>query len=211
MRPGALDYYATDPSILADDWLCMDGLPITDIHWWGSYLAFEENSPTPLIDPRHPDQFSFSMHLDVAADDPANNFGYSFPGSQVNGALANLTDYTVNYFGTIDHGDFFEHIYQYNFLLPEPWLQQMGQIYWLDISALYDPIAPTETPWGWHQAITQFGDDAVINVTFDPFWFPIDSDNKINLAFELSTVPEPGVMLLFGFGSVLWVFRRLRK
>ena len=25
-------------TVVADDWKCPDGLPITDFHWWGSYI-----------------------------------------------------------------------------------------------------------------------------------------------------------------------------
>ncbi|MCB1196202.1 PEP-CTERM sorting domain-containing protein [bacterium] len=204
------DIGATEPTVLADDWECLNGLPITDIHWWGSYLGWEEANPTPdTFSAPHPDAFNFSMHTDVPLP---NQFGYSFPGQLINGAQALQGQYTVELIGTIDKGGIFEHVFQYNFDLTDPWFQQQGLIYWLDISASYnDPIG--NFLWGWHTAKTQWNDSAVIAIPgAAPGWIPIEpTGEKVDLAFELSTVPEPGVMILFGFGIIGWFVRRRNR
>ena len=36
----------SEPDVIkADDWICPDGLPITDIHWWGSYINDDQFTP----------------------------------------------------------------------------------------------------------------------------------------------------------------------
>lgn len=208
MTANSTDIYDVNPTVLADDWVCTNGLPITDIHWWGSYLLFDEDVAAPVNTPLHPDTFLFSQHLDVP-NDANNQLGYSYPGQQINSASTLLGQYAVSYFGSIDHGTYFEHVYEYTFNLSQPWTQTEGQIYWLDISAQYtDPNIAT--PWGWHTAEIPFNDAAVIN-GIDVGWIPYDGTT--NLAFALSTaaVPEPGAMMLFAFGGILWIFKKLKK
>jgi len=202
------DVNATSPNILADDWLCENGLPITDLHWWGSYLGWGADSAIPDLKlVQHPDMFIFSQHIDIPA---GGQFPFSQPGPQINGAQAALGQYTWNYYGSIQHpSGMWEHVFQYNYILPVNWLQEQGQIYWLDISAIYN--AGTQFPWGWHTSATQWNDSAVMNIPGIAGWEPITYPEKTDLAFEVSTVPEPGATMLFGFGAVCWFIRRLRK
>lgn len=208
MTPMGRDINATSPNILADDWLCENGLNITDIHWWGSYLGWQVNTPPEqlVINVQHPDSFNFSQHLDIPA---GGQYPYSQPGAQINGASAAAGQYTWNYYGSIQTGAAtWEHVFQYNFILPQEWSQKQGMVYWLDISAVYN--AGTQLPWGWHTSATQWNDSAVKNVVGGG-WEPITYPERTDLAFELSTVPEPGAMMLFGLGVFSWFMRKLRK
>lgn len=36
-----------NPPIVADDWKCEDDRPITDIHWWGSFIGWDLPLPPP--------------------------------------------------------------------------------------------------------------------------------------------------------------------
>ena len=42
--------------VVMDDWLCETGLPVTDVHWWGSY--FDNVTPSA---------FHISIHSDIPA------------------------------------------------------------------------------------------------------------------------------------------------
>jgi len=208
LTPNTISVFDVYPTILADDWICTNGLPITDIRWWGSYWFFDEDVSSPVNTPQHPDAFIFFQYSDVP-NDHMNEFGYSYPGDLLNVDLASFGDYTVTYFTTIAHDTYFEHVYQYDFTLTLPWSQQMNDIYWLGITALYsDP--EVLMPWSWREAETPFNDAAVIDFGDDPLWIPYDGIT--NLSFELATpVPEPGAMLLFGFGIFSWFCKRLSR
>jgi len=210
MEQSGMDIEGTDPTILADDFLCENGLPITDLHWWGSYIGWMEDvdDPNPTgVMPQHPDAFKFSMHMDVRAGVDAP---YSHPGQQIYGHIDN--NYNVEYFGTVNHGGVFEHVFQYNYILPEAWMQEQGLVYWLDLSAIYDTGQP-DYRWGWHTSKTQWNDSAVVNSAGTPVgWVPIADDPiKTDLAFEISTVPEPGAMFLFFLGAIGWFYKRIKN
>ena len=160
MQQSGWDVDGTDPIVLADDFMCENGLDITDIHWWGSYIGWMEDEPQAdnvLSFAQHPEAFKFSMHKDVPVGVDAN---YSHPGETLYELISN--NFTVEYYGTVDHGGVFEHVFQYNFILPDAWQQEEGSIYWLDLSAIYSTFQP-DFRWGWHTAETQWNDSAVRN------------------------------------------------
>ena len=208
MTDTGFDVNATEPNKLADDWMCWDGLPITDIHWWGSYIGWQEDNEAPdlQVAPPHPIKFYLSQHLDIPAG--TGGIQYSRPGIEIANEIATNGKYTVDYYGTINHGGFYEHIFQYNYILENRWLQDQGNIYWLDIQARYDGNTPN-TPWGWHTAQDQWNDVPVQLIDPPDTWEPAPVDK--DLAFELSTVPEPGAILLFGFSALLWFGRRIKR
>ena len=206
MTQAGYDILATEPVILADDWKCPDGNPISDIHWWGSYIGWQEDMRDPNLNLiQHPDVFKLSQHLDIPVGQQGNN--YSLPGTQIDGATALLGDYNVTYYGTVDHGGTFEHVFEYTYFLPELWYQEKDQIYWLDISASY--INQADYLWGWHTAETSEIDIAVRGDGSPAGWEPIDPTGEMHdLAFQISSVPEPGAMLLFMFGAVWYWAKR---
>jgi len=205
MTVAGTDVYNMFPVNIADDWMCLDGLPITDIHWWGSYTGFDQDLSVPVNAPLHPDFFIIAQYADVAVDDPSNIYGYSHPGLLLNFNLVYKGQYTVNYFGSVDKGGgIYEHVYQFNYIFDQPWLQEQGSIYWLDMSAVY-MTGGFPNPYGWHTSGTQNLDAYVVNSTQAPGWI---LGNGSDLAFEISTVPEPGVYFLFIFGSIIWFYKR---
>ncbi len=72
-----------DPSVypmggwqdLADDWRCTDKRPVTDIHWWGSYVGWL----APVPDPIRPIGFWFGIYADVPDPDPLDPNNWSYP------------------------------------------------------------------------------------------------------------------------------------
>lgn len=200
---------------MADDWLCADGRAITDIHWWGSYWSHPvggnysiysdmlQNAPNGGIE-----GFGIEIFSDVAADDPNNEFSFSHPGELLAtyafGGNCNETLY-----GTIvkaQHPDgsasITEDVYEYSVNLLDtqlgPFLQEQGKIYWLSIVAnMPDPAKQ----WGWHESSIHWNDYAVQDLGGEvPFWYVPCGGH--DMAFELTSVPEPGSFMALGSGLI---------
>jgi hypothetical protein len=231
-----MDVRATFPTILADDFKCEFTGPISDIHIWGSWFA--DQLPRPVVggpgDPTAVD-FKLSFHADVPRD--ANN-NPSHPGAELWHYIAPAGSFAARVWKVEqDFPEMFfdptvndiigndRTIWQYNFIIPagEQFTQQQGNIYWLDVQALPHDANST---FGWKTSLDHFNDDAVFqNVV--PFGAPPNPNNwddmhypqthpfhgqSIDLAFALTTVPEPGTITLFiGAYAVLGMRRGREK
>jgi hypothetical protein len=147
------------PQIAADDWFCLGPHPVTDIHWWGSYLNWME--PTPPLE--GPDGF----HLGIWTDVPAGpGQPWSHPGQLIWESFvprAALNERAVGIDFHEEHG--YETCFAYDYYLPpEQWFFQPptghGTIYWLSIAAVYPVITPPYQ-WGWKTTIPSWRDAAV--------------------------------------------------
>jgi len=192
------DPYFINRYVAADDWQCMDGLPITDIHWWGSYFG-----AVNTVD---------SFRIIILADDPdVTPPATSHPLSSV------LASYTFNFSdthqtsaGTDANG---HAVYNYSVILPQAFEQEVGTYYWLVIEAVR--ADKTTAYWGWHTATlgpnnNHNWDPAVTLNYFGPangdydgytpleYQFPSGEWAYLDLAFELTTVPEPSTIMLMG-------------
>ena len=49
------------PPIVADDWLCEDDRPVTDLHWWGSFIGWTQ----PYLPPQIPIGFHIGIWTDL--------------------------------------------------------------------------------------------------------------------------------------------------
>ena len=162
-----MSWYA-GPQIVADDWVCMGPDPVTDLHWWGSYLNWTGTQPPPVT----PMAFDIAIWTDVPAgvDRP-----YSHPGQVI--WKIRCTNFTSSFVGW-DYDPRtgrYEACYRYDqFLLPQEYFYQAGgpitSIFWVSISAVYSPGAPVEHPWGWktrpRDPASLAPDDAVV------IWMP---------------------------------------
>ncbi|UCE98636.1 MAG: hypothetical protein JSV82_05450 [Planctomycetota bacterium] len=172
------------PPILADDWKCTDDRPVTDIHWWGSFIGWNQPYPPPIL----PQVFHLGIWTDVPDPNPAEPSVYSHPNEMV---WENYCDNWVWNFAGYDwdphkgdpdpceHNEYSETCFQFNQLLSEDeWFQQEepndpnGTVYWLSIAPIYNPndyADPNFYPWGWKTREHFFNDDAVrIMGTFNP-------------------------------------------
>ncbi|MBN2064937.1 MAG: hypothetical protein JW745_09050 [Sedimentisphaerales bacterium] len=201
-------YRPDDIPIMADDFLCSDDRPITDFHWWGSFLGWNQSSLPPVL----PIAFHIGIWSDVPDPDPLDPTNWSKPGTLLWKHVC--TNWTWNFAGFDRHPENLpefknEACFQFNQLLNEiDWYyQEPGEnVYWLSIAAIYpDNIEFIEYPWGWKTRPHQFNDPAfriagAYNQTGLFTWPPqlhdtVSAGNSVlleenqpwDLAFEIST------------------------
>ncbi len=165
------------PPLMADDWLCIDKRPVTDIHWWGSFLKWAK----PDKPPQKPVAFHIAIWTDVPKD-PNDYKSFSHPGRLVWEHIC--TQYQMQFvgydkdprkhLGTTDptgavlQPAVHDSCFQFYCKLPQSeWFyQEPGpcgrNIYWLSIAAIYAQTAAEPLyPWGWKTRPHFFNDDAV--------------------------------------------------
>jgi hypothetical protein len=208
------------PSQVADDFLCTDGLPIVKVRWWGSYwnTAYQSQVyyPYPNSDswgdpiPNPPgiiSDFIINFYSDVPAQTGVPP--WSHPGAQEYARTLALDGIQVQetIFGQINRGPVNETVYQYDAILPAPFEQQAGNIYWLSIQAVDPDGNPLQ--WGWHESTDHWNDNAV-QMGFSPegWWDLLPGED---MAFELQPVPIPSTLLLLGSGLTFLIRLRRRR
>ena len=173
------DYH--QPPMVADDWPCKDERPITDIHWWGSFIGWTQPHPPPIL----PKAFHLGIWTDVPVD-PADPDSFSHPGVLI---WENYCDNWVWNFAGYDRDPRMyppgmelpnepgfdvpmDACFQFNQLLSQDeWFYQQPnddpdrpRIYWLSIAPIYNPWDyddPNFYPWGWKTRRPEWNDDAV--------------------------------------------------
>jgi len=184
--------------IVADDWACTNSNPVTDIHWWGSFIGWSmpgiPEQPTPTL----PIGFQITIWTDVpqGANDP-----FSHPGTIL--WQIYCTNFTWEFVGW----DFDprnplappEACFKWSQdLLSEEWFyQEPGRgtnIYWVSIAAVYAAGQQIDYPWGWktrpHDINSLAPDAAVASDDVSPWgWSPIQypPGTPWDMAFELTT------------------------
>jgi hypothetical protein len=146
-------------TILADDFQCELNRPITDIHWWGSYVGWRALEPPPVA----PEKFQLAIWSDVPAGD---GVPFSHPGRLLRQWVVGADVLGERPVGCDFHPDHeADTCFRYDLLLPEDlWFYQgeSCEIFWLSIAAVYaDTPEPLEFPWGWKTRPHHFNDDAV--------------------------------------------------
>ena len=230
----------TQPSwkILADDFLCIESGPITDVHIWGSWLFDQlpvgEFGPDPNLV-----RFKLSFHSDVPVSE---NNPFSYPGDELWSVVVEPGEFQVSPLVISANEQFYDPnldqiigtdtmVYQYNFdRFDDPFVQTEGTIYWLDVQAEVLGL-PTTQPavFGWKTRDPldgHYNDDATFADT-DGFAGPLLTEwnelrypeghpfegQSIDMAFVL-TVPEPGSIGLAAIGAVglgCCIWRRRRR
>ena len=181
---------------VADDWLCLDASPVSDLHFWGSYPGWLENEPDPTGDPPGVEAFRIQVYSNAPATSPQD---FSRPDKLLYEVW--VEDFTETYVASIFHfwDEKWEHKYRYDLDLPRIFWQKRDKIYWLNISA----IPAGDYPWGWESSMDRWGDFAVKGWYLDPdnWWWemikhPYTGEN-IDMAFELTTCEGPIKWLQF--------------
>ncbi len=187
-------------TIVADDFFPLGNMPITSVHWWGSYVGWSQDVP-PQTKPTgfkiafwsdiggpvsHP--YMMMRHITVAADRLHEERAGSdeFPGIPA--------DTCFQYYVDLD---------------PEEIINAVGDVMWISISAIYDSSNEPEYPWGWKSRPRHWMNDAVVfnlwSNAFELGPFILSSEEDItpiegvigcnrtesfDMAFELDTDPN---------------------
>jgi len=178
------------PPIVADDWQCEDDRPVTDVHWWGSFIGWTQPHPPPVM----PQAFHLGIWTNVKDPDPCDLLTFSHPGTLVWENYC--TKYVWNFAGydrdprsyvpgidPCEPGDdaAMDSCFQFTQLLSEDeWFFQEPnddpcdpQIYWLSIAPVFnaaDYSDPNFYQWGWKTRQHYFEDDAVRIEDVSPAW-----------------------------------------
>ncbi len=195
-------------TIVADDRMCSRTGPINDIHLWGSW----HGDMLDTIDGVH-----VSIHEGIPDPDGSGPL-FSMPGQLLWERDVGIGEFTVRDYGTGDQGWYAPHndwwlrpdhfqYHQINLVdIFDPFLQEEGTIYWLDIQILHPTFG---TWWGWKTSIEHWNDDAVWWEPNLMEWRelrdPITGES-LDMAFVIT--PEPNALALLALGGLLSRRRR---
>jgi uncharacterized repeat protein (TIGR01451 family) len=177
--------------VLADDWMCSESAPVSDIHFWGSWFNGVKGTITA---------FSVAIHADIPADQSPT--GYSMPGAVLwkrtidtwkergyDSPGQGFYNPGNDQFQENDHNIYF----QYNIVdISDPFVQKKGTIYWLSVMAFVKPADPgTFQPrWGWKSSEDHWNDDAVWSFSDTQDWIemyePPHFQQSLDLAFVIT-------------------------
>ena len=195
--------------IVADDYRCIGSMPVTSIHWWGSFFDWEWSSHHGQLPPVLPENWWIGFWSNV----PAGPMPYSYPEILLHSITIPANRVTFEEVGSDEYYGYYPYdiCYQYNVdLEPEEvfWQDDFNEmttdnIYWISIVAEYNDLAEPYYKWGWKTRGWHWMDDAVtFNLQFkpadgfmtdpalivplkDPVW-----QESFDVAFELNTDPN---------------------
>ena len=153
------------PPMVADDWQCDDPRPVTDIHWWGSFIGWTQPHPPPIM----PNMFHIGIWTDVQAgvDAPFSHPGVLIWENFCDSFVWNFAGYDVDprWGDPCENPQENESCFQFaQFLSEDEWFYQEDPctIYWLSIAAIYNTTDPDpQHAWGWKTRQPHWNDDAV--------------------------------------------------
>lgn len=194
--------------LAADDFRCIGDMPVTTIHWWGSYQGWDETA----VPRRTPDSWRIAFWSNVQAD---TRYDFSRPG-KILWLVTVPAGRVVEEFAGSDE---FPHqatdtTYQYQLdLVEREYFQQASyieqttdRIFWISITAVYTGLPEPTNVWGWKTRPQSWMDAAVkwdvrrsdlaAGVTLDVTTAQTITDSAVcqqreayDLAFELATNP----------------------
>jgi hypothetical protein len=213
--------YENDPNmwkIVADDYRCIGSMPVTSIHWWGSFYDWEWPVPPETVPPILPDKWWIGFWSNVPALAPPFYMSYSYPDI----LLHEITiDNSRVYWDIVGKDEYYGYYpndicFQYNIDLEHGeyfWQDRFrgdttDDIYWISIVAEYNDFDQPYYRWGWKTRPWHWMDDAVtFNMPYKP---PVGSstqppgsglpditpivdpewEESMDMSFELDTDPN---------------------
>jgi hypothetical protein len=187
--------------IIADDWACTTTNPVTDIHWWGSFVNWSQ----PMLPAYVPNAFFISFWTDAPT-----NAGNSFSHPGICLQVIQATNFACNFVGwdidPRDAGVAPEACFKFDLDLATNWFTQTPltgtNIYWISIAAFYTNPPAVLYPWGWKtrpRDVNSLAPDDAVRI-FYPTWpqpgMPYSSGTNIwwpslsnswDMAFVLTT------------------------
>jgi len=199
--------------IVADDFRCLGSMPVTSIHWWGSFFDWEWSWAHGTLPPVLPEKWSIGFWSNVPALAPPYYLDYSYPDILLHSIKVDANRVTFEEVGSDEYYGYYPYdiCYQYNVdLRPDEVFWQddfnnmtQDRIYWMSIVAEYNDTAVPYYPWGWKTRPWHWMDDAVtFNLDFEPAaGFVLDPfivnpikdpvwQESFDVAFELDTDPN---------------------
>lgn len=201
-------------SVVADDWLCTETGPVSDIHIWFSMLGDQVPVLSTIV---------FTIWSDIPAN-PNQPDSYSRPGLPLWTGIfgpGGPSGYSVRLHGTgeqgwldLNNGIVLEadHLQTYQLNLDinpdSAFVQQQGQIYWLGVhfEALWGPI-------GWKTSLDHFNDDAVWWDFHNDEWKELRdplTGESLDMAFVITPEPSAAMMLAAALSAFALRRRRIR-
>ncbi|SPE50652.1 hypothetical protein SBV1_1190022 [Verrucomicrobia bacterium] len=199
-----LDIDASQGLALADDFLCTNTGPVTDIHIWGSWLRDQ-------VDPNA--VFTLAIWSDVPAITNSAGVTPSYPGAPLweqkfgpgEYSSCPYTNVSEQFYNPVPPTSILgpdTEIYYLCFFPTNPFVQQgtsaVPTNYWLSLSA--QTTAGTAMYFGWHNSSDYYNDTAVWgtgpfpatwNTLVDPAGLPLSLAFKVNTPTNKSPCPGP--------------------
>ena len=195
--------------LVADDFRCAGEMPVTSVHWWGSYTGWDGVEAPDVA----PDSWRIGFWSNVPAD---SRYPFSRPGQllwlvDVDGARVEEEIDGIDQFPQMPS----DTCFQYNVTFEQQeyfWQREFAdsdtedEVFWISITAYYSGYSEPRYPWGWKTRPQPWMDGAVtaefqrssLNAGFslDPATAqPITNSlvcerlDMYDMAFELDTDP----------------------
>lgn len=173
-----------------DDFTLNSGVAITDVHWRGAYFNFVDPNAVAAANATG---FGVRFYADDSGLPGALLASAGFSPAAANQSFVGTQSYTAGA-TTVTLG-----IYDYDVILGAPLVLAANTKYWLSVFAFSPAPSATQAQWSWVGGIG--GDDSSVQTNgFDPAFLRIAGPDR---AFALTTIPEPGTLLLSAGALVL--------
>jgi hypothetical protein len=189
-------------------------MPVTSIHWWGSFYGWEWPGGPEQLPPVLPKKWWIGFWSNVPEFTPPQDLPYSHPDILLHEITIDASRVKWEIAGSDEY--YGEHPYDICFqyyvdLRPEEvfWQDDFNEtttndIYWISIVAEYDDLDQPSYKWGWKSRSWHWMDDAVTfnlpsklpagSTIPDPFAITPIKDvvflESMDMAFELNTDPN---------------------
>jgi len=220
--------YAGEGYGAANDWTATSTAPITDIHFWGSWKNDYVGVTGRIL---------VQIFGNDTQSDP---YGFARPDELLWDRVITVDQYTSRLYDEAWQGWYdprgsdtwqannHQKMYQYNIpFIDNPFVQEVGQTYWIMISMDFQGCE-----WGWKTTESVEGNSSTFWDSYDAWgshcywyhdplikwkWTELETPNgwcnprtPVDLAFVLTTIPEPATLVLLAAGAVVALRRRIK-